>query len=179
MSAFTRNPANPNYLHPNKFQLNFSRVPNLQYFCQSITIPGISLSEVVRNTPLVDLYSPGEKAVYDILNITFLVDEELKSWLEIHDWIRAMTKVTSFEEYEKLKFLNPNANARGDLMPQFSDAKVTLLSSANNPLHTFTFYDMFPTSVSTFVVSASDTPDSIITADATFRYSYFDVDKLD
>ena len=177
MSAFTRNPANPNYLHPNKFQLNFSRVPNLQYFCQYITIQGIYLSEIVSNTPLVDLYSPGEKAVYDTLNITFLVDEELKSWLEIHDWIRAMTKVTSFEEYDKLKLLNPNANSRGDLMPQFSDGQITLLSSANNPLHTFKFYDMFPTSVSTFVVSASDTPDSIITADATFRYSYFDVDR--
>jgi hypothetical protein len=177
MSAFTRNPANPNYLHPNKFQLNFSRVPNLQYFCQTVTIPGISLTEIVRNTPFVDLYSPGEKAVYDTLTITFLVDEELKSWLEIHDWIRAMTKVTSFEDYKKLSLLNANANIRDELMPQFSDAQITLLSSANNPLYTFKFYDMFPTSVSTFMVSATDTPDSIITADATFRYSYFDVDK--
>ena len=41
-----------------------------------------------------------------------------------------------------------------------------------------TFYDVFPTTLSTFIVSTSDGPDSIITADATFRYAYFDVDKL-
>ena len=75
MSALTRNPQNPNFLQPNKFQLNFSRVPNIQYFCQSVGIPGISLSEVPHNTPFVDLFVPGEKAIYDMLNITFLIDE--------------------------------------------------------------------------------------------------------
>ena len=74
MTALTRNPANPNYLHPNKFQLNFSRASNVQYFCQSVSVPGISMSEVPQNTPFVDLYRPGEKAIYDLLNVTFIVD---------------------------------------------------------------------------------------------------------
>jgi hypothetical protein len=66
MTALNRNPKNPNYLHPNKFQLNFARLPNIQYFCQTVTVPGISLSEIPQNTPFVDLYRPGEKAIYDL-----------------------------------------------------------------------------------------------------------------
>ena len=102
MTILDRNPTNTNYLQPNKFQLNFSRTPTLQYFCQAVSVPGIALSEVPRNTPFVDLYVPGEKAIYDVFNVTFLIDEELKSWLAIHDWIRALTFPKEFQEYKDL-----------------------------------------------------------------------------
>jgi hypothetical protein len=179
MTALNRNPLNPNLLHPNKFQLNFGRVPNIQYFVQSVSVPGISLSEVPHQTPFIDLYVPGEKAIYDMLNVTFLVDEELKSWLEIHDWIRAMTFPTDFQEYRDLSKLNKIANIRKEVQPQYSDATITVLSSANNPLYRFKFFDCFPTTLSTFVLSSADSPDGIITADATFRFSYFNVDKVE
>lgn len=180
MTALTRNPTNPNFLHPNKFQLNFSRLPNVQYFCQSVSVPGISMSEVPQVTPFVDLYRPGEKAIYDLLNITFIVDEEIQGWKEIHDWIRAMTFPTDFKEYQNLGTLSKASGIRDNmgLQPQYSDATITLLSNANVPTYKFTFHEVFPTTLSTFVMSASDTPDTIITADATFRYSYFDIDKL-
>lgn len=179
MTILNRNPSNPNFLQPNKFQLNFSRVPNIQYFCQSVGIPGISLSEVPHNTPFVDLFVPGEKAIYDMLNVTFLIDEEMKSWIEIHDWIRAMTFPTEYEEYQRLGQLNKNVGLRVTPTPQYSDATITLLSSSNTPYFRFKFYDCFPTSVSSFVMAATDGPDGgAMTADATFRYSYYDIEKL-
>jgi hypothetical protein len=167
---------NPNMLHPNKFILSFGRLPNMQYFCQGVSVPGISLSEAVQTTPFVDLYSPGEKAIYDMLNVTFYVDEELTAWKEIHDWIRAMTFPTDFEEYRKLGSLSKRIG--NEKTPQFSDASLTLLSSSNNPLYRFKLKDCFPTSLSTFVMSATDTPETVITADATFRFAYFDIEKL-
>jgi len=181
MTSLTRNPTNPNPLQPNKFLLTFSRAPNVQYFCQQVTVPGISLSETPVPTPFVDIYSPGDKAIYDLLNITFMVDEELKSWIEIHDWIRAMTKVKDFSEYRNLANLNKiatYANASRENFPQFSDAAVTLMSSSNKEYYRFKFYDVFPTTLSTFIMNTQDSPDSIITADATFRYSYYDIEKL-
>ena len=180
MTALNRNPANPNFQHPNKFQLNFSRLPNMQYFCQSVSIPGISMSEVPQTTPFVDLYRPGEKAIYDLLNVTFIVDEELQAWKEIHDWIRGMTFPTDFKEYQNLGLLSKQSGVRSQmgLQPQYSDATITLLSNANNPTHKFTFFEVFPTTLSTFVMSASDTPDTTITADVTFRYSYYNIDKM-
>ena len=178
MTATNRNPSNPNFLQPNKFQLNFARSPNVQYFCQSLSVPGISMSEVPQMTPFVDIYVPGEKAIYDLLNITFLVDEELKSWIEIHDWIRAMTFPKEFAEYGKLDRLNKYTTHVQTKTPQYSDATVTLLSSSNTPYYKFKFYGVFPTTLSTFIMSATDSPDTVVTADATFRYMYYDIEKL-
>jgi hypothetical protein len=177
MTALTRNPTNPNPLQPNKFLLNFSRLPNIQYFCQAVSVPGISLSEAVITNPFVDLYSPGEKPIYDLLNVTFIIDEELKGWIEVHDWIRAMTFPTRFEEYSNLKNINPGAQSRPDF-PQFSDASITIFSSSANPYYRIKYYDVFPTTLSTFILTSQEGPDSILTADATFRYSYFDIEKL-
>jgi hypothetical protein len=178
MTALTRNPTNPNFLQPNKFLLNFARLPNIQYFCQTVTIPGISLSEAPQPTPFVDLYVPGEKAIYDLLNVTFFVDEELKSWIEVHDWIRGMTFPEKYEEYRNLGRLNKKATGITTNKPQYSDASVTIFSSSNRAYYRFKFYEIFPTTLSTFIMSSSDSPESIITADATFRYSYYDVEKL-
>lgn len=177
MTAITRNPSNPNPLQVNKYLLTFMRCPNLQYFCQSLTVPGISKSEIQRTTPFVDTYVPGEKAIYDLLNITFIVDEELKAWLEIHDWIRAMTFPENFQEYRDLSKLNKLVGALQE-KPQYSDGSLILLSSNNIPYYEFKFYGMFPTSISSFIMNSSDSPDNIITADATFRYSYYDIKKL-
>lgn len=175
MSAIDRNPVNHNPLHPNKFQLNFSRAPNLQFFCQSLNMPGISLSEIPRNTPFVDIYVPGEKAIYDVLNITFIIDEDMKTWFEIHDWIRALTFPTKFDEYRQLRQLSPVTNQN---FPQYSDAHLTILNSANRATYRIKFVDCFPTSVSSFIFSATDSPETILTADASFRFSYFEIDKL-
>jgi hypothetical protein len=171
-------PTNINTLHPNKFTLSFGRIPNMQFFCQGVSIPGVSLSEAVRNTPFVDLYSPGEKIIYDLLNVTFIIDEELKSWLEIHDWVRAMTFPSEFEEYVRLGKLSKGVSGGSTKTPQYSDASITLYSSSNTPYYRFKFVDCFPISLSTFVVSASDSPENIMTADATFRYAYYDIEKL-
>jgi hypothetical protein len=161
MTALKRNPTNPNSLQPNKFTLNLARTPNLQYFCQTISLPGISTSEIPVNNPFVELYAPGEKAIYDVLNVTFIVDAEMLSWLEIHDWLRALTFPTEFEEYQNLAKLN-----------QFTTA------ASNKPYYRFNFKDLFPISLSGFVVSSTDTPETIITADATFRFTYYNVEKL-
>jgi hypothetical protein len=182
MTALTRNPSNPNPLISNRFTLNFGRVPNVQYFCQNVTIPGISLSEAIITNPFVDIYSPGEKAIYDLLNVTFLIDEDLTAWKEIHDWIRAMTFPVEFAEYRQLPKLNKYNSASDDLkrgkFPQFSDASISIFSSSNTPLYRFRFHDVFPTTLSTFIMNTQDAPDNVLTADVTFRYSYYDIEKM-
>lgn len=176
MSILSNLPTNPNLLHANKFTLSFSRLKNMEYFCQGVSLPGISMGEVPKPTPFIDLYSPGEKLIYDLLNVTFFIDEELQSWKEIHDWIRAMTFPTEFEEYVRLPRLNKNIPNID--MPQFSDASLTLYSSSNKPYFRFKFYDCFPITLSSIIFSTSDSPDNPITADATFRFAYYNIDKL-
>lgn len=177
MSKISRNPQNTNPVLPNKFSVNFSRLPNLTYFCQTISLPGLNMGEAIRNTPFIDLYSPGDKLVYDLLTFTFMVDEDLKSWLEIHDWIRAMAFPTDFQEYKNLPKLNRFAKSREEF-PQLSDATLNILTSSFNPNFKVVFKDCYPVSLSAITFSSTDSPENFITADVSFRFSYFDIVKV-
>ena len=175
MTAITRTPINPNPLHSNKFTLNFGRLPSVQYFCQSATIPGLTIAEVNQNTPFIDLYVPGEKLIYDTFDISFIVDEDLTSWKEIHDWIRAMTFPENFDEYKNLGRLAKNISS--NKTPQYSDAILQLYTAAYNPSYKIKLYDCFPISLSSIPLSAMDSPDNILTIDASFRFAYYDIEK--
>jgi len=119
MTALTRAPYNKDLLQSTKFRVTFDRLPGTTYFCQTANFPGVSLTEIPRQTPFVDLYVPGEKIVYDTFNITFLVDEDLRAWTDIHDWIRATTFPTDFKEYLDLRRLDRAANFRANFQHRF------------------------------------------------------------
>ena len=168
-------PQNTNFLQSTKFVLTFPRISNTQYFCQEVNLPGVSTSEIVRPTPFVDLYIPGDKLVYEPLNITFIVDEDMNSWLEIHNWLRGMTFPTDFEEYRNLKNLSPVS--RNSPRPQYSDGILTVLTALNNPKLSVKFTDVFPVSLSAIQFNTTDADTPTMTATATFRYSWYDVKK--
>jgi hypothetical protein len=180
MAVTNRNPANKDILQTTKFRFNFTRLQNITFFCQTINLPGVSLTEITRNTPFIDLYVPGEKMIYDTLNITFLVDEDLRGWQSLHDWIRAMTFPTDFKEYRDLSKLSSTASYRQSarLPPQYSDAELTVYTNKNNVNFKIMFKDVFPTTVSSILFNASDNAENITTADASFRFSYYDIERI-
>ena len=180
MAVNNRNPENKDILQTTKFRFNFSRLPNITFFCQNVNIPGVSMSEIPRNTPFIDLYVPGDKMLYDTLNVTFLVDEDLRGWQSLHDWIRAMTFPTEFKEYRDLDKLATTASYRKQfsLPPQYSDAELTVYTNKNNVNFKVLFKDVFPTSVGSILFNAADNADSITSSDATFRFSYYDIERI-
>jgi hypothetical protein len=180
-TVLNRNPETLDLLQSTKFRLTFGRLPGLTYFCQSANFPGVSLTEIPRYTPFVDLYHAGEKLVYDTFNITFLVDEELRSWTEIHDWMRGLTFPTDFKEYINLTRTTGASNIKNfksDSKAQYSDAVLTLYTNKNNPNFRIKLYDVFPTSLSSILVNTSDSAENIVIADAIFRFSYYDYERI-
>jgi hypothetical protein len=67
-------PGNPNQLHPNKFVVSFAALPTIEYWAQSVNIPGLSLGEAIRHTPFIDISSPGDKLIINPFSMTFIVD---------------------------------------------------------------------------------------------------------
>jgi len=118
--------------------------------------------------------------IYDTFNITFLVDEDMRNWTEIHDWIRGMTFPTDFKEYVDLErqAKSPYIRGREKNKPQYSSAVMTLFTNKNNPNFRVKFVDLFPTSVGTILFNAQDTAENIAIADATFRFSYYEYERL-
>ena len=172
MAKLNRQPTNTSFLQPTKYQLSFARMPHLTYFCQTFTLPGISTTEVIQNTPFVDLYVPGDKAMYEPFDVTFLVDEDLRTWLEIHNWITGLTFPKDFLQYPRL--LKENEDYGGTV----SDAIVTIMSNKNTPNIRITFRDAFPTMLSPITFDYTMDASMPLTSSVTFRYNYFDIDIL-
>ena len=170
MTALQRIPENTNLLQSTKFLLTIDRLPATQFFCQQANIPGLILGQAMVNTPLVDYYSVGNKISYNTFNITFLLDEKLESWRNLHDWFRSIADPTSFDVRNSLsKQQNP---ARNTKLQQYSDASLTLLSNLNNPLLRVNFINMFPISISDIQLSTQESADTVLTADASFIFMY-------
>jgi hypothetical protein len=160
MTALTRTPQNTNFLQPTKFILTFSKIGDTQYFCQKVNLPGITLGEVVRNTPLLDIYSPDTKLEFTPLDISFTIDEELQSWKNLYDWFFEIANPESFQNRSYGK-------------DAWSDATLTVLSALNNPLIRIQFYNCFPLSISDIDFDTTTSADTILTCNASFRYQSY------
>lgn len=168
-------PTNQNLLPPNKFVLSVASLPDVQFWCQTVNIPGVSIGEAIRNTPFIDLFSPGDKAILNPFSVTFLVDEDFLAWNEIFKWMVSLTFPENFQQY---KDLDKRYTAWRSPMPQFSDITLTILNARQNPKLRIKFINCFPVSLSDVVLSTTSTPEDAMTSDVTFRFDYFEVEKI-
>jgi len=173
MTALNRVPQNTNLLQASKFLLTINRIPNTQYFCQQVNIPGFTLGQAIVNTPLLDYYAAGNKLTYNTFNITFLLDEKMQSWIDLHNWFRAIASPVSTAERNRLNNIqNAEKNTK---LPAYSDATLTILSNLNNPLLRLNMINMFPISLSDVQFSTQNSADDIMTADASFIFMYHEI----
>lgn len=168
-------PANPNQMHPNKFTVKVACLPTVEYWCQNVNVPGLSLGEAPRTTPFIDLYAPGEKLIMNPFSITFIVDEDMNGWLEVYKWMRGLTFPKEFSEYRNL---DKRFAAWSTPMPQYSDITLNILDTKQNPKIRVKFENCFPTSLSDLLLSATAGPDDPMTADVVFRFDKYEIEIL-
>jgi hypothetical protein len=171
MTALNRNPQNQNYLQASKFILTFDRIPSVQFFCQEVNIPGISVGQALINSPVLDFYAPGNKITYNTLNINFAINEGAESWENLHAWFMAIASPVSIDERNRLTAIQ-NAQRNQSHLKLYSDATLTLLSNLNNPIRKIQFVNAFPISLSDITFDTKSSADDIITADASFVFEY-------
>lgn len=172
MSAIDNIPTNKNFLSPLNFKFIMKRAPHVNFFIQKITIPSISVPPAVTSNPFLAIPYSGEHLDYDELQISFKVDEDLKNYMEIQNWLRGTGK-QSFEQY---KDLATNSRLTGDSLK--SEISLTVLSSAKRPNYEIVFEDAFPISISGITFDASSEDISYLEADARFRYTKYEITKI-
>ena len=165
MTAFLRTPQNTNPLQPTKFLLTFTRTGAVPFFCQTVNLPGVSLGEVIRPSPFLDMYSPGTKLQYSPLEITFIMDEELQGWRNLYDWFTSIADPDGFEKRR--------VNQELQILKNYSDATLSVLTALNNPAIRIEFINIFPTSLSDIQFDTTVSADTIVTARASFRYQSY------
>lgn len=166
MTVLNRNPINTNPLQPTKFLLTFSRIPDVQYFCQQVNVPGVELDEMVRHTPFLDMYSPGTKLKYDPFDVNFIVDEEMNSWKNLYNWFISIADPDGFEKRNDLS-LTSKQNL------YLSDAILTVLSALNNPILRIEYRNVYPITMSDLEFNTQLSADTIMTCKSSFRYESY------
>ena len=189
----TREPSVLDYASPVQFRFKCSKLPTVEFFCQSANIPGISIGSASMPTGLKDIPIPGEKVSYQDLAISFLVDENLNNYKEIHDWIIALGFPQNHTQFADLQAAGADrypGSTSGAIVPEtniavplaeggtYSDATLTVLNSKNIAVTEIRFNNIFPTSLGSlsYDVQASDV--NYLQASVDFSYMYYEIVQL-
>ena len=138
------------------------------------------MGTAIQPSYLKDIPVPGDKVLYDDLNVRFLVDEKMENYLAIYKWMTGLGYPESLEQYQQLKKDDPRTDRiigdQGDpLYFQYSDATLQVLNSNYKPSVSVNFRDAFPVSLSTLDFDVTTRDYSFFTASVTFKYTIFDI----
>ena len=191
-SPLSRQPTKLDYSSPTQFRFLINQLPKVEYFTTEANIPGITLGDGVMNTPLKDIPILGDKLTYDDLNISFIVDENLENYIEMHNWLTGIGFPKDRSQFSTFRSTTSNVatTTRGESkdigdvrattpeLAMFSDATMTILTNKNNPVVECRFADVFPISLSSLDYSQNQTDVEYLTASVTFKYKIYEVHTL-
>ena len=191
-SPLNRQPTALDYSSPTQFRFLINQLPKVQYFTTEANLPGITLDELELGSPLKDLPLLGSKLTYEDLTITFIVDENLENYIEMHTWLTGIGFPKDRKQFRDFRSTTSNTktSTRGEskdigkvgaTTPETSmtsDAVLTILTNKNNPVVECRFADVFPTSLSGLTYSQNQTDVEYLTAEVNFKYQIYEIVTL-
>ena len=189
----TRAPDKMDYASPIQFRFKITKLPQVEFFIQTANIPGITLGSTSFETPLKDIAGVGDKVTYQTLDVSFLVDENLNNYKELHDWIIGLGFPKDYTQFQTMQATGADrfpgstrsTAATGTNTPQplseggiYSDATLTVLNSKNIAKTEIRFQNVFPISLGSlsYDVKASDV--DYLQVQASFNYMYYEIVQI-
>ena len=158
-----------NFLSPIGFRFVIKRLPNVAFFVQSVSIPGISGGPAAVPTPFRDIRFTGDKIRFEPFTVNVRLDENMDSYREMYNWLIASTKGNSYEQFKNLQESEYGI---------YSDASLVILNSRSNPNIEFQFKDVFPVSLGSLNFDTTQGDVNYISCDMTFEYNGFEVKSI-
>ena len=191
-SPLNRQPTKLDYSSPTQFRFIINQLPKVEYFTVAGNIPGLTLDEIDLGTPLKNIPLMGNKLTYEDLTITFIVDEDLQNYIEMHTWLTSIGFPKDRSQFRDFRSATSNVKTStfgestdiGDVKPStperamYSDAVMTILTNKNNPVVECRFADVFPTSLSGLTYSQNQTDVDYLTAEVNFKYQIYEIKTL-
>ena len=191
-SPLSRQPDKLDYLSPTQFKFNIHQLPKVEFFCTAANVPAINLGEAIFPTPYKQIPVMGDTLTYDNLSISFIVDENLENYIEMHDWLTAIgfpknrnqfstfrsstasTPIATQGTSDDIGDVQPATSARG----MFGDAILTVLTNKNNPVVEVRFQDIYPVALGALDFTQTSTDVEYISVTADFSYKIYDIVTL-
>lgn len=155
-----------NFLSPIGFGFAVKRLPNVSFFVQGATIPGLSVTQANVATPFKTIILAGDKLEHEPFSITIRMDENMESYREIFNWMVSITKAHSYEQFKALKESEDGL---------YSDASLVILNSKGNPSLEVKFKDIFPINIGQINLNTTEQDVNYVTCDITFEHNGHEV----
>ena len=163
---------NRNFLSPIGFLFILDKARKVSFLCQKAEIPTEELGQVeIPTRGLVPIPVEGNMR-YSEFSMEFIVDEDLRNYMQIHNWMRALGTPQEFKE--RRVWLNKYADSPSE-DPRFSDATLQVLNNNNIANFDVVFKDMFPVSLSSLPFDVTGGDNDYFTATTTFRYTLYEI----
>jgi|TARA_Y100000114_G_scaffold111931_1_gene105717 hypothetical protein len=192
-NVINRTPDKQDYASPVQFRFKCTKLPLVEFFVQSVNLPGINLGSAQQTNPLYDIPLPGDKITYASLDLSFVVDENLNNYKEIHDWILGLGFPSNHTQFQDLQTAGSDrfpgstrsTAATGTNVPQplneggiYSDATLTVLNSKNIAKTEIRFENLYPTSLGSLNYDVRATDVDYINASVSFNYMNYDIVQI-
>ena len=192
MVALSRQPTKLDYLSPTQFKFSINQLPKVEFFTVSANIPDLTLSDVVIPTPFKPIPVLGQNLTYGNLSLTFIVDEFLENYRELHEWLTGIGFPKSRQQFKDFRSNTSNTGSASATPVQdvgkvgksvsdsamFSDATLTVLSNKNNPIVEVRFSYLFPVSLGALEFNQGATDVEYSTTSADFTYQLYEIVSL-
>ena len=154
MASLANQPKNMNPLADVQYKFDIAALPETSFFVQTVSLPGISLSPMEIGLPQREGFARHTGIItYEALDVTFMIDEYLKNWQEIYEWMI------------------------GDVS-KYTTAVLTIVSSSMNPTMEIHFKDIFPTTLSAIPFDSTTTDPVYQVATVNFNYTEYIIKNL-
>lgn len=171
-------PSNLNFLSPLGFRFVIQRLPNVNYFCQNVIVPSVSIQGIDIPTPLASIPYPGGRLTFEPLTLRFRVDEDLKNYIEIYNWLVGLGHPVSLDQTRQLSASSATPSLKvGSAASYVSDASLVILTSHKNPNYLVSFRDVFPISLTELQFDSTAQDVNYLEASVTFRYLRYDFER--
>jgi hypothetical protein len=171
----TKIPSNMNPLAPTGFKFSINKLPKLQFYSQSVNLPGIILGEPSFGTPYSRIPIPGEQLTFDDLRIQFLVDETMENYQAIQNWLFALGFPKENAQYTNFTGADQvTAGPNSELSRNYSDASLFILTNNNTESKIVSFKNCFPSSLESLTFTGIDNDVQYLVGNVTFKYSYYE-----
>ena len=164
-------PDSKNFLSPVGFKFLIQRIPTVEFFCQTVNIPEISIGSRQIETRVKAYDTPGDKMTFGDLNLTFMINENMDNYYEIYKWLKGMTNPKHEEEFANYLRGVYEPGRPTDYQKITTDARLLVLDSNFNSITSVVFENLFPVSLSGVRLSADATDIDYVTADVSFKYT--------
>ena len=190
--AISRQPTVFDYSQINQFKVYLPLFPITEWFVTRANIPGVTLGQAVQATPFTDMPVVGDKLTYDDFYFTFIVDEQLKNYQEMHNWLVNIGFPASGSQFKAQARPDGTTRASQQILDRstpgrvvdmvdrvlYSDIELFILSSKNNPVVKIQMFEAFPTSLTAIEYSSQEADTTYAECTCTFAYAYFTIEAL-